>query len=198
MILFSLNNGRRTDPVDQAALASVVQEQFVVNRGVLSQQLDARHSSRAASSYYRSRFGALPGGGMVGGPFGMPPGALLGRGAVGYQPVITQLPSGSMLQVNHATTADRMYVLISASPLFTQVGDVTTFTFFGGGGGGGGVGGGGLGGGGLGGGGLGGGGLGGGGGGLGGGGLGGGGLGGGGLGGGGLGGGGGGLGGGLF
>ena len=68
--------------------------------------------------------------------------------------------------VNHATTSDRLYVMVSASPFFTQITRVDTFNIFGSaqnatgaGGVGGGVGGGGVGGGGIGGGGAGGGGI---------------------------------------
>jgi len=168
LVLFSLPNGRRTEPLEQIALATAVQEQFVVNRSVLAQQLDSRHSRSASASYYRSRYGEMAGGGgqLGGGGQNGPIAGPLGRGNVGYMPVISTIPSGAMFNVNHATTADRMYVLISTMPFFTQVTDVTTFTVAQGGGaggigglGGGGLGGGGLGGGGLGGGGLGGGGL---------------------------------------
>ena len=47
--------------------------------------------------------------------------------SIGYQPQITQIDEGAFLNVNHATTADRLYVLISASPMFNQVSEVTTF-----------------------------------------------------------------------
>ena len=78
---------------------------------------------------------------------------------VGYTPEISLLPEGAIFNVNFAATADRMNVLISPSPIFTQILDVTTFNILGDaqnaqGAGGGGLGGGGLGGGGLGGGGL--------------------------------------------
>ncbi|MFO0264143.1 MAG: hypothetical protein ACK53V_21145, partial [Planctomycetota bacterium] len=168
LVLFNLPQGRRTEPLEQIALATAVQEQFIVNRSVLAQQLDSRHSRSASADYYRSRYGQLAGGGgqFGGGQMNGPAGGGLGPNAVGYMPVISTIPSGAQFSVNHATTADRMYVLISTMPFFTQVTDVTTFTVAQGGGaggigglGGGGLGGGGLGGGGLGGGGLGGGGL---------------------------------------
>ena len=51
------------------------------------------------------------------------------RGAVGYQPVVQQIPSGTFLNINHATTADRLYVFVSPSPNFIKVTDVFTFNF---------------------------------------------------------------------
>jgi len=127
-----------------------------MNRAILAQQFEDNYSSRAASDYYRSAPGANPEG-WGGNQFG-------GRGrfirrpnAVGYQPVISNIFEGATMNVSHATTADRLYVLISVSPLFQQVRDVYNFNITGnaqnatggpGGGAGGGVGGGALGGGG--------------------------------------------------
>ncbi len=47
--------------------------------------------------------------------------------AVGYMPIITVLPSGTMLQVNGVVSADRRYVRISPTPFFSGVSSVTTF-----------------------------------------------------------------------
>jgi hypothetical protein len=72
----------------------------------------------------------------------------IGRGRnVGFRPVITTLPEGTNFQATAVISADRRYVRITATPLFSLVGDVTTFNFATGaqgGGGGGGVGGGGI------------------------------------------------------
>jgi hypothetical protein len=48
----------------------------------------------------------------------------------GYQPVITVIPEGTGAIVR-AATADRLHVIISPSPIFSFIGDVDTFTFFG-------------------------------------------------------------------
>ena len=151
LVLFTLADGRRTDSINESQIATIAEEQFIVNRAVLAQQLDNNRSPLAMSRYFQSRYGT---GGGTGGD-GLTVGDLLGnqagllgrRSAVGYQPVITQLPEGSFLTVNHATTADRLYVLCSTSPFFSQVTSVTTFNILGGAGnaqgGGGGLGGGG-------------------------------------------------------
>ena len=53
----------------------------------------------------------------------------LRRGAVGFQPQITQLPEGAGMTTLAIISADRRYVRISPAPFFSQVGDVTTFNF---------------------------------------------------------------------
>ena len=78
-------------------------------------------------------------------------------GGVGYSPVIMPINEGVFLQVQAVVSADRRYVRLTVQPQFTQIREVKTFTFSGGGGGG--MGGGGMGGGGMGGGGMGGGGM---------------------------------------
>ena len=79
-------------------------------------------------------------------------------GNVGYSPVIQPISEGVFLRVQAVVSADRRYVRLTVEPSFTQIREVRTFTFSGGGGGGG-MGGGGMGGGGMGGGGMGGGGM---------------------------------------
>lgn len=149
LVLFQLANGRRVEEVDASALNRMVDEQFVVNRTVLAQQLDALRSPQAAASYARSRYGmgGAGSGNLIGNLLRNQAG-LLGRPGVGYQPVVSQFFQGSTMTVNHATTADRLFVLVSVSPFFSQISEVTTFNFFGNagnaqGGGGGGLGGGG-------------------------------------------------------
>jgi hypothetical protein len=164
----------------------VAQQQ--IGRAILAQQLAGMSDASAAASLSQSR-GTPRATGTPGMPF-------FRSGAVGYQPVISTLPEGTNMFAQAVVSADRRYVRITSTPLFSGVGQVTQFNFSGGGaqgtgggggggmgGGGGGMGGGGMGGGGMGGGGMGGGGMGGGGmgGGMGGGGMGGGGMGGGGM-----------------
>jgi hypothetical protein len=51
------------------------------------------------------------------------------RGAVGYQPVISQLPSGASMSARGVISADRRYVRVSPFPMFTGIGEVNTFNF---------------------------------------------------------------------
>ncbi|MDG1874388.1 MAG: VWA domain-containing protein [Mariniblastus sp.] len=129
IVLFSLDKGRRTEPLEDHAIQTVVKRQMTANRHVLAQNLAGSYSSGAASDYYG---GLVPGGNNPGNGFGGGIGnGGLRPGAVGYTPVITQLFEGTQLSINHATTADRLYVMVSASPQFTQVTEVATFNILG-------------------------------------------------------------------
>jgi len=139
IVLFALDRGRRTEPLEDHAIQTVVKRQMTANRNVLAQQLAGEYSSGAASDFYGSLLrteaggGSLPGGGLLAGggrgPFNGVGG--LAPGAVGFQPVITQIPEGTQFQVNHATTADRLHVIVSASPVFSQISEVSTFNILG-------------------------------------------------------------------
>jgi hypothetical protein len=146
MVVFDLDRGRRTEPLQAAQLAGAVKRQEAISRAVLAQQLSSGSDPRlipggSAADFARRR--ALFGGG----------------GAVGFQPIIQVLPEGTMMSVFGVVSADRRYVRVAVSPIFSTIGDVTTFTFAGqadpvnqnpgGGAGGGGAGGGGAGGGGA-------------------------------------------------
>ena len=54
---------------------------------------------------------------------------VVGDFAVAHQPIITLLPDGTNLNVQAVVSADRQYVKLRLVPYFTQVTDVTTFTF---------------------------------------------------------------------
>jgi Flp pilus assembly secretin CpaC len=49
--------------------------------------------------------------------------------AVGFQPVITQVPDGIFMTVQAVVSADRRYVRLAVSPNFQNVTDVFTFSF---------------------------------------------------------------------
>lgn len=67
---------------------------------------------------------------------------VVGNGAVGFQPIITQIQDGIQLQVVAVISADRRFVRLSLGPQFNNVVDVFTFSFASGGAGGGAIGGG--------------------------------------------------------
>ena len=73
-------------------------------------------------SFLNSR-GIGPSNGVVFAPFFL-------RGAVGYQPVITVLPSGAMMTVAPAVVLhDRRDAGVSPIPTFTGIGQVNTFNY---------------------------------------------------------------------
>ncbi len=147
LVVFTLPTGRRQTPIEEEQLSTAVTRQHEVGRAALAQQLVGISDPSAFSGR-----GGLAGDARRGG--GGLAALLRGGGAVGFQPIIITLPEGTQMVTTGVISADRRYVRISASPSFTGIGNVTTFTFSGaampagGGGAGGGAGGGGLGGGG--------------------------------------------------
>jgi hypothetical protein len=133
MVVFDLNHGRRVEPIETAQIASAVQRQETLSRSVLAQQISSGSDPSAAANR----------------PFGpfLGRGALLGRGAVGFQPIVQTLLDGTIMSATAVVSSDRRYVRIAVSPSFNTIGNVQTFTFAGqanqtgGGGGGAGLGG---------------------------------------------------------
>ena len=103
---------------------------MIAGQQVLAQQLAQSSSSTSASEY----FGGLVSGGEGGGD-----GSILNQdnsnlfrgGVVGYRPDITVIPITTSLQVQHATTSDRLYVIVSLFPNFTELTDVENFNALG-------------------------------------------------------------------
>jgi tetratricopeptide (TPR) repeat protein len=118
LVVFDLDKGRRTEPLETAQIAGAVERQRV-SQSVLTQQIASGNDPTIMPSQSdilrrRNRFGALGAG-----------------GAVGYQPIIQTLPEGVQLSAMGVISADRRYVRISTSPTFSTIGDVQTFTFAG-------------------------------------------------------------------
>ncbi|MGI9456752.1 MAG: hypothetical protein ACR2NU_09330, partial [Aeoliella sp.] len=115
---FKLDQGRRTDPIEDQHLARAIVRQEAVSRAVLAQQLSGVSDPRIAPlrpDARRARQRQL----------------LAGGGEVGFQPVIILLPEGTNFFATGVVSADRRYVRITTVPFFSTIGDVTTFTFAG-------------------------------------------------------------------
>jgi hypothetical protein len=117
-VVFDLDRGRRTEPLQAAQLAGAVKRQEAISRAVLAQQLSSGSDPRV-----------LPGGSAA--DFARRAALFGGRGAVGFQPIIQVLPEGTMMSVFGVVSADRRYVRVAVSPIFSTIGEVTTFTFAG-------------------------------------------------------------------
>jgi von Willebrand factor type A domain len=119
LVVFDLDHGRRTEPLEAAQLAGAVERQQQVSQAVLAQQIESGNdpSILTAQSEILRRRNAL--------------GALGLGGAVGYQPIIQVLPEGAQMGAIGVISADRRYVRISTAPTFSTIGDVQTFTFAG-------------------------------------------------------------------
>jgi hypothetical protein len=117
LVVFDLDAGRRSEPLEVAQLAGAVERQKQVSQAVLAQEIDTSSdpSIIAQSQLWAQRraFGGL------------------GGGAVGYQPILTVLPTGAQMIAQGVISADRRYVRISTGPTFSTVGNVQTFTFAG-------------------------------------------------------------------
>lgn len=130
IVNFNLANGRRADSLEEHTLKTLVDKQMIAGSQILAQQLAQGSSSTAASEYY---------GGLVGSPQGQEGGPLLNQansnlfrgGVVGYRPEIETLDISTSLQVQHATTSDRLYVIVSLTPNFTDLVDVQNFNVLG-------------------------------------------------------------------
>jgi hypothetical protein len=120
MVVFNLEQGRRNDPIEAQQLVASVERQAAISQAVMAQQLGSISDPSI-----------LPGR-SENDPFDLRRQLALARGgAVGYQPVIITLPEGTQLQATAVVSADRRYVRITAAPLFSGIGNVTTFTFAG-------------------------------------------------------------------
>jgi hypothetical protein len=117
MVVFDLNHGRRAEPIETAQLAGAVKRQESLSRSVLAQQINSGSDPRVVPTRPLDVFARRAG--------------LLGRGAVGFQPIVITLPQGTMMSATGVVSADRRYVRVAVSPIFSTIGDVQTFTFAG-------------------------------------------------------------------
>ena len=125
MLNIDLPEGRRREALLDAQVAQDVVMQQDLGRAILAQQMAGMADPEAAASLSQSRRTA--GGQPIPGlPF-------FRSGAVGYQPVITTLPEGTNMFATAVVSADRRYVRVTVTPLFSGVGQVTQFSFSGGG-----------------------------------------------------------------
>jgi hypothetical protein len=118
MVVFDLDRGRRSEPLEAAQLASAVKRQETISRSVLAQQVSDGSDPSALPSRpmdaLNRRLGFFNRG-----------------GAVGFQPIVITLPQGTMMSASAVVSADRRYVRIAVQPIFSTIGDVQTFTFAG-------------------------------------------------------------------
>ncbi|QDT10412.1 VWA domain-containing protein [Planctomycetes bacterium K23_9] len=138
LLVFEVKDGQRKQEIAHAQLDHLRDVQANVREDLLGQVaggiggnfggFDRPNQAEVLQELYRDVQNLTGGTGAV-------PGGLLGvggfqrRGAVGFQPQITQLPEGASVTGLAIISADRRYVRISPAPFFSQVGDVTTFNF---------------------------------------------------------------------
>ena len=122
IVNFALDRGRRTENLEDHEIKTYVREQLATNRNNLLAQLSQNRSSSAASEFFGGQF-----------TFDGQTNGLLGNTnrAVGNRPEITEISEGASLQNASASTADRLYVIISVAPQFQQITEVSTFNILG-------------------------------------------------------------------
>jgi hypothetical protein len=115
MVVFDLPEGRRKEALAEQQLANATRTQLAMNQAIVAQKIneESRSSQGANASLAAARRDL----------FGWP----VFNQAVGYQPVITVLPSGTQMRVSGVVSADRRYVRVSPMPTFSGVSSVTTF-----------------------------------------------------------------------
>ncbi|MDO4570375.1 MAG: hypothetical protein Q4D38_08330 [Planctomycetia bacterium] len=109
---FALDDGRRTESLEEQRLVRVVRE---AKDTQVAQKLLANIDNKAMASYSLSDSSNYY-------PY-------LRDSAVGYMPVIWTLQPGAVLGATGVVSADRRYVRISAAPSFSSIGKVTVFNF---------------------------------------------------------------------
>ena len=124
---FDLADGRRKEPLDEHQVALAAAGQMMVGGVLLAQQLNALNDPQALGNFLTgtSMANAAETGFNPNNPF-MPFGP---TSALGYQPVISTLPKGAMMMTSAVVSADRRYVRVSPSPLFSGVTEVNTFNY---------------------------------------------------------------------
>ena len=122
IVHFALDRGRRTESLADHEIKNYVQEQMATNRSMLIAQLKKDRSSSAAREFKRGRI-EINAQGLN---------DLINNNnrAIGYRPEIQQIDEGASLTAS-ASTADRLYVLVSPSPQFQQITEVSTFNILG-------------------------------------------------------------------
>ena len=119
-MMFTLHDGRRT-AASQQVIANAVNNQ--VNRAILAQQLAQAFDPNAMAKL----------DGFVNADQAAEEGryynAFFRQGAVGYQPQIITLPTGTNLMAQAVVSADRRYVRITSVPMFSYIANVRIFNY---------------------------------------------------------------------
>ncbi|MDO4574902.1 MAG: hypothetical protein Q4D98_06770 [Planctomycetia bacterium] len=111
-VAFTMTHGRRTDSLQAQRLVEKVKE---VKTSQLAKQLVDNLDQKALADYSSTTSGGYQ-------PYYV-------NGAVGYKPEILWLPEGAQLSAQGVISADRRYVRITASPLFSTIPETRIFNY---------------------------------------------------------------------
>ena len=118
VVLFNLEDGRRDEPLEPYQIANAAQAHVAVSRAILAQHMNQLANSDAVRDLANDRQENIANR----------LGFQRGRG-VGVRPVITTLPEGTNFVATAVISADRRYVRVTATPLFSFIPEVSTFNF---------------------------------------------------------------------
>src|SRR5690606_36171204 len=115
LIPVDLAEGRRQEPLQEHQIAAAA-EAVEIGRHVLAQQIASMSDPDILRRLLADRRQDLLNNRW-----------LRRGGAVGFQPVIATLPEGANLQASAVISADRRYVRITATPIFSGIAEVNVF-----------------------------------------------------------------------
>lgn len=120
IVWIALPHGRRSErrPVEGGGVSKLDPR---LMKAAHPASADDAHAVAAAREFARSRR-RRSGGAPVGSRAG-------NFSAVGFQPIVALIPDGVSMNASAVVSADRRYVHISATPVFTALSDVFTFSF---------------------------------------------------------------------
>jgi len=121
VVVFDLDKGRRKQSLADQQVANAAANHVAIGRQILAQQLNGVVDPGAMQDFSLSQAGNSGKGG------GFSPMPFRRSGAVGYQPVITVLPEGANMSATAVVSADRRYVRVTSSPLFSGIAEVNVF-----------------------------------------------------------------------
>jgi hypothetical protein len=133
LVKFDLADGRRKESIQSQQVVNAAVDTVAQTRHleILAQQIAAvsdPQATAALSVAQQDAAAASAGQAQQINPLAFPAGWPNGlHGAVGYQPVIQVLPSGTSMSATGVVSADRRYVRITCMPIFSQISNVTTF-----------------------------------------------------------------------
>ncbi len=116
-----VKNGHRQQPIVEAQLAEMDTRRLASGRAILAQQFQQSNGSSIEEYYRRQQILNGSNNGQILPPFR--------RGAVGYMPIITVLPIGTMMFSQAVISGDRKWVRFSNPPFFFDILQVDTFNF---------------------------------------------------------------------
>ncbi|MEW4456229.1 hypothetical protein AB1L30_26425 [Bremerella sp. JC817] len=119
-ITFTVPEGRRTESLDEQQVKVAVETQVAMGRELVASKISSASEGSTATEEY-----------VTGVNNGSDDFVRRVRNSVGYRPVITTLPEGTNFSAFAVISADRRYVRFNGTPLFSAIGEVTSYTFSG-------------------------------------------------------------------